>query len=491
VSTRTTRLFLVVLAVLMLPPIAQAHAQTGGRIIFFEGFNGRDSAFNGHRVLSGDGRVVRDLPEIPVTQLGRFVLNRDGTRVAWGFRTEIYAANARFRQRVVLARLIKYHNDYYGLGSPAFSPSGDLIALSGNGPNFNPPSDYAEGVYVIPSTGGTPTLVPNSERLREPSWAPDGRRIVAVRPPTTQGGAYSLVVLDRVAGTATDVLSGPPEGLIQSPQWSPDGTRFAYQVSTGPMAGIWVASADGTGARLLVAGSTPRWSPDGQTLAFVVGVDATTAEIHAVRADGSGRQRMRASRHGVVVSLAGWVSGDLQPLKPALGKSMVAEVARGRVPVRRPGSRKFVELVGEATIPVGSIVDTRKGAVRITSASKRSGATQSAVFSDGVFKVLQKASSKPITELRLVGKLEGCRGARGAAAAAKRSGRRLWGVGKGRFRTRGRRSAATVSGTNWLVEDRCDGSTLTRVRAGVVKVRDFEHRRTVTLRAGGRYVAAP
>ena len=153
---------------------------------------------------------------------------------------------------------------------------------------------------------------------------------------------------------------------------------------------------------------------------------------------------------------------------------MVAEVARGRVPVRRPGSRGFTELVGEATIPAQLIVDTRNGAVRITSASKRSGATQSAVFSEGIFKVLQKADSKPITELRLVGKLEGCRGAR---VAAKHNGRRLWGVGKGLFRTRGRRSATTASGTNWLVEDRCDGSTLTRVRAGVVKVQDFERRR--------------
>ena len=43
--------------------------------------------------------------------------------------------------------------------------------------------------------------------------------------------------------------------------------------------------------------------------------------------------------------------------------------------------------------------------------------------------------------------------------------RHLWGDGKGDFQTRGRGAAATVRGTIWLTEDRCDG-TLVRVRRG-------------------------
>ena len=56
--------------------------------------------------------------------------------------------------------------------------------------------------------------------------------------------------------------------------------------------------------------------------------------------------------------------------------------------------------------------------------------------------------------------------------SSSRSVRKLWGKGKGSFRTEGRRSSATVRGTWWLVEDRCDG-TFTRVRQGTVDVRDF------------------
>jgi hypothetical protein len=43
-------------------------------------------------------------------------------------------------------------------------------------------------------------------------------------------------------------------------------------------------------------------------------------------------------------------------------------------------------------------------------------------------------------------------------------------------------------GTKWLVEDRCT-STLTRVTQGRVRVRDFVKRKTVTVRAGKKYVA--
>jgi hypothetical protein len=55
------------------------------------------------------------------------------------------------------------------------------------------------------------------------------------------------------------------------------------------------------------------------------------------------------------------------------------------------------------------------------------------------------------------------------AAKRRKRVRRLWGDGKGRFRTRGRYGAGTVRGTKWLTKDRCDG-TLVRVVRGRVAV---------------------
>jgi D-serine deaminase-like pyridoxal phosphate-dependent protein len=60
----------------------------------------------------------------------------------------------------------------------------------------------------------------------------------------------------------------------------------------------------------------------------------------------------------------------------------------------------------------------------------------------------------------------------------------------GRFRTRGRYSATTVTGagTVWDTIDRCDG-TLTVVHRGTVIVSDLGLGTTIALHAGQRYLA--
>ena len=45
-----------------------------------------------------------------------------------------------------------------------------------------------------------------------------------------------------------------------------------------------------------------------------------------------------------------------------------------------------------------------------------------------------------------------------------------------------------MRGTIWETVDRCDG-TLTKVKRGVVVVRDFRKRRSITVRAGKSYLA--
>ena len=102
--------------------------------------------------------------------------------------------------------------------------------------------------------------------------------------------------------------------------------------------------------------------------------------------------------------------------------------------------------------------------------------------------------AKPITQLALSGKISCAtkkkKGRKASTSAKKKKVRRLWGDGKGRFRTSGKYSAATVRGTKWLTEDRCSG-TLIRVRRGRVSVRDFVKRKTVLVKQGRVYVARP
>jgi hypothetical protein len=108
-----------------------------------------------------------------------------------------------------------------------------------------------------------------------------------------------------------------------------------------------------------------------------------------------------------------------------------------------------------------------------------------AKFYDGIFKLTQKGG---VTILALTEALAPCK--RPSSAAKKPKSRKLWGDGKGNFRTQGRYSAATIRGTKWLVHDTCAG-TLTRVTQGAVTVRDDVRKRNVVVRAGKSYTAKP
>jgi hypothetical protein len=144
-------------------------------------------------------------------------------------------------------------------------------------------------------------------------------------------------------------------------------------------------------------------------------------------------------------------------------------------------------LTGPVQIPVGSLIDTTKGEINLVSAADKGGGVQNAWFYSGIFKVGQLADQT--TELTLAGpKLRCPKGKQASSSAAKPKTRKLWGNGKGKFRTKGDFSSATVRGTRWVVIDRCDG-TLTQVKEGSVLVRDVRLRKNVIVRAGKQYLA--
>ena len=76
-------------------------------------------------------------------------------------------------------------------------------------------------------------------------------------------------------------------------------------------------------------------------------------------------------------------------------------MARGSVEYRVPPSRRYVKLTGSATLPLGVLLDTENGAVRLTSTVD--GKPQAGTFSGGKFTVTQTATG--MTELALAGPL--------------------------------------------------------------------------------------
>ena len=172
---------------------------------------------------------------------------------------------------------------------------------------------------------------------------------------------------------------------------------------------------------------------------------------------------------------------------PVQGESVVVAPTRGTVLVKAPGGG-FVPLTAGDTVPVGSVVDTRAGAITLTSSVGTT--TQTGSFRGGMFEVRQTPTGNGMTDIVLRGgDFSGCKRARSAAAVKKSPTRRLWSTDSGgRFRTHGRNSVATVRGTAWVTTETCAG-TRTTVTQGAVSVRDLHRKKTVLVRAGGSYLA--
>jgi hypothetical protein len=197
---------------------------------------------------------------------------------------------------------------------------------------------------------------------------------------------------------------------------------------------------------------------------------------------------------------------DLPP--PVAGLNFDIVPLGGVVLVQEPGTNNFVPLTKPSQIRNGSIIDARKGRVRIT-IDDGAGHLDTADFYEGMFKFVQEnvatsATAAPpkvkFADLYLVGgKFKGCPKApkhpriaslAKARAAKGKSIQHLWGSGHGAFRTVGRYASATIRGTTWLTDDRCDG-TLARVTAGKVGVRDFVKNKTIVVKKGKSYFAHP
>ena len=132
---------------------------------------------------------------------------------------------------------------------------------------------------------------------------------------------------------------------------------------------------------------------------------------------------------------------------------------------------------------------------RLETATAVSAKQQFGEFGAGLFKLLQARKQKGLTEMRLIDTRsvrQVCATVGKKATVASRLSSkvlaRLNASTHGKFTTRGQYSASTVRGTVWSVSNQCNG-TLTAVTRGVVSVRDFRRRKTITLFTGQHYLA--
>lgn len=123
---------------------------------------------------------------------------------------------------------------------PSFSPDGGLVVYE----DREGDDIMASRIVVMNRNGsGRRTLALGTD----PSWSPDGSRIL-FKTPTPQGGGFGWQL----------AISGPDGSSITRlapgvhPTWSPDGSRIAFMAQTGnERTDIWVMSSDGARPRCL------------------------------------------------------------------------------------------------------------------------------------------------------------------------------------------------------------------------------------------------
>jgi Tol biopolymer transport system component len=159
-------------------------------------------------------------------------------------------------------------------GPRALSPDGRSVAYGGydaggsiyrwgEGPEPFEPARYGLAV----------------EKLYEPAWRPDGRRLAwKVGGELTGEGTWQIgiALFDLDAETAELLHPYEPVGgtFDAGPAWSPDGEWLAFVTHQEPPAegrlpNLWVVRPEDGQETYVGAGVTPTWSPGGQRLAYV------------------------------------------------------------------------------------------------------------------------------------------------------------------------------------------------------------------------------
>ncbi|MBU0595685.1 hypothetical protein KJ567_03265 [Candidatus Bipolaricaulota bacterium] len=151
----------------------------------------------------------------------------------------------------------------------------DLIAyFHGDWGNLN--------IYTIPVGGGTPTqLTQNAGNNLDPEWSPDGTRLAFQ---SDRDGADAIYVMNADGSDPTRLSPAGVEG--RHPSWSSDGTQILY---TGART-VSIMNSDGTDSRTLIPASlggwNAKWALGGSKIVFESDRDGD-AEIFIMNADGS------------------------------------------------------------------------------------------------------------------------------------------------------------------------------------------------------------
>jgi Tol biopolymer transport system component len=191
-----------------------------------------------------------------------------------------------------------------GAENPVWSPDGTRIAFdtnAGKGVNVFTIAPDGTGLLSLPlgvgDFNGDPAYSPDGAQISFDQDAGDSR-------PTVHG----IYVANADGSGARRVTTGiaTKKAYDTESQWSPDGTRLAFtRVKNSRQAAIFTVKLDGTDLRQITPykldAASPDWSPDGTRIAFNTYWDphpGKSANVYTIRPDGTGLTALTRHRGG-------------------------------------------------------------------------------------------------------------------------------------------------------------------------------------------------
>jgi Tol biopolymer transport system component len=274
-------------ALLALPASAQAAFPGQNGKIAFDGGPGNNEIY----VVNPDGSGLTNLTNDPASdEVPKW--SPDGRRISYlhgsGFRV-MNADGSDVRPLPIPSQEVEF----------SWAPDGQRAAYAHFAPD-NVACPGAQFEIFTANLDGTVvkqlTTSPTTDDV-EPAWSPDGNKIAFIRQDRQFFVDYcdiysSNLYVMNADGTGLTQLTNSVPGYAYWPDWSPDGTKIAYEVDTGSDYEIYSINADGTGNTQLTNNTdndlAPAWSPDGTKIVFFRYLNgSSSSDIFVMNADGT------------------------------------------------------------------------------------------------------------------------------------------------------------------------------------------------------------